>query len=202
MDNIKELIKSIDDWEKKNEDKALFDYLSEISLYMDGDDNGVTNDYTSLMTVHSSKGLEFDYVFIAGFSEGVFPSARSLEEKGGLEEERRLAYVAITRARKKVFISNSRGYAIDHKTQKKPSRFIGELGVDIKDFTSEFIAPVNFDDNYEKNKKVVVGDKVSHLKFGIGVIVNVAGDLIDITFKDPYGLKTLMKDHKSIERIK
>ncbi|MCK5945741.1 MAG: UvrD-helicase domain-containing protein [Mycoplasmataceae bacterium] len=203
FNNLDQLVASIKEWEKDNSGKTLNDYLEEVSLYIDTDTEK-SKDYISLQTIHSAKGLEFKNVFIVGFSEGVFPSTRAMDESGdaGLEEERRLAYVAVTRAKERVFISNSRGYAIDHKTQKKPSRFISELGVDIKDFTSEFIAPMNFDDNYEKNKKVVVGDKVSHLKFGIGVIVKVAGDLIDISFKDPHGVKTLMKNHKSIERIK
>ena len=201
MDNIKELIKSIDDWEKKNDGKTLFDYLSEISLYMDGDDSGATNDYTSLMTVHSSKGLEFDYVFIAGFSEGVFPSARSLEEKGGLEEERRLAYVAITRARKKVFISNSRGYAIDHKTQKKPSRFIKELGVEIREHSSQFIAPTNFEDNFDSTDELIEGDRITHPSFGEGIVLNIQGDIAQIGFKSAHGVKSLMKNHKSLKKV-
>ena len=201
IDNIKELIKSIDDWEKKNDDKTLFDYLSEISLYMDGDDTGVTNDYTSLMTVHSSKGLEFDYVFIAGFSEGVFPSSRSLEEKGGLEEERRLAYVAITRARKKVFISNSRGYAIDHKTQKKPSRFIKELGVEIREHSSQFIAPTNFEDNFDATEELIEGDRITHPSFGEGIVLNIQGDIAQISFTSAHGVKSLMKNHKSLKKV-
>ena len=201
VDNIKQLVKSIDDWEKQNDDKDVFDYLSEISLYMDGDDSEFVNDYTSLMTVHSSKGLEFDYVFIAGFSEGVFPSARSLEEKFGLEEERRLAYVAITRARKKLFISNSRGYAIDHKTQKKPSRFIGELGIDIREHSSHFIAPTSFEDNYNDDGNIIQGDRISHPAFGDGIVLNIQGDIAEINFSAPHGVKSLMKNHKSLKKV-
>ena len=203
FDSLDQLVESIKEWEKDNIGKTLNDYLEEVSMYMDSDSDS-SKDFVSLQTIHSAKGLEFKNVFIVGFSEGVFPSSRALIENGdeALEEERRLAYVAVTRAKERVYISNSRGFAIDHKTQKKPSRFIGELGIDIRDFTSEFIAPVNFDDNYEKNKKIVEGDKISHIKFGVGVVVNVDGDLINISFKDPHGVKTLMKNHKSIERLR
>ncbi len=206
IDNVKQLVSSIDKWEKKNQDKELFEYLSEISLYTDGD-NDVNDEFTYLMTIHSSKGLEFDYVFIAGFSEGVFPSSRSLEEPGGLEEERRLAYVAITRARKRVFISNSRGFAIDHKTQKKPSRFINELGIDIREHVSHYIAPKNVEENYHQEDniieedKIIVGDKIKHGTFGTGKIISIDGAIAKIKFSKPHGVKSLMKNHKSIKKV-
>lgn len=202
FENIKELVQSIKDWEKNNKEKTIDDYLTEVSLYTDRDESH-SADYVSLMTVHTSKGLEFDNVFIFGMSEGVFPSSRSIDEEGdnGLEEERRLAYVATTRARKRLFISSSRGFAIDHKTQKKPSRFITELGINIKNFTKEFIAPKDFKDNYEENKDLIVGDKVMHEKFGQGVVVNISGDIAEIAFKAPAGVKSMMKNHKSIVKV-
>lgn len=200
LDNLKELIKSIQTWEKKNPNKTLDEFLDEISLYMDKDNSTKSNDYVSLMTIHTSKGLEFSNVFIFGFSEGVFPSNRSIDEGGedALEEERRLAYVATTRAKDRLFITSSRGYSIDHTTQKKPSRFLKELGIDARKFTKEFIAPKDFNENYENKKNLIEGDNVIHEKFGEGVIVNVQGELIEIAFKSPYGVKTMMKNHKSI----
>lgn len=204
IENIKELIKSIKMWEKSNPESSLDDYLAEISLYTDTDKEVSNKDqYVSLMTVHSAKGLEFDHVFISSFSEGVFPSGRALREsRENLYEERRLAYVAITRARKQLYISNSRGYTIDFKTQKKPSRFIKELGIDIRDHTTEFIAPKNFKENYEEDRNILEGDIVEHIKFGEGTVVNVAGDIIEISFKSPHGLKSMMKNHKSIKVVK
>jgi len=153
------------------------------------------------MTAHTSKGLEFDHIFIFGFSEGVFPSKRALEDGGkiGLEEERRLAYVSVTRARKSLYITSSRGYNIDHTMQKKPSRFLKELGVDYRKFTTEFIAPKDASENYE-NKSFIAGDKVVHEKFGSGKILSVSGVIAEIAFKEPHGKKTMMKNHKSLRK--
>lgn len=203
IENVKEFIKTIHDWEKVNKDKGVLEYIEEVSLYTDKSDHSFASDYVSLMTVHSAKGLEFKNVFIIGFSDGVFPSNRSMDEggKSALEEERRLAYVAITRAMDKLYITDARGYSIDHKFQKKPSRFLNEMGVNIRSFTTEFIAPNKTEENYIKNRNLIEGDHVSHVRFGQGVIVNVQGELVEIAFKAPHGVKTLMKNHKSIERI-
>ena len=203
LDNLKELVNSIKVWEKNNPNKTLDDFLDEISLYMDKENSMKSNDYVSLMTIHTSKGLEFENVFVFGFSEGVFPSNRSLDEGGNdaLEEERRLAYVATTRAQKRLFLTSSRGYSIDHSTQKKPSRFLKELGIDYKKFTKEFIAPKDFNENYEQDKNLIEGDHVVHEKFGDGVVVNVQGVLVEIAFKSPHGVKTMMKNHKSIAKV-
>lgn len=203
IENIKELIKMLKDWKKENKDKTLDDYLEEVSLYLDVEDKG-SADHVTLMTVHTSKGLEFNNVFIAGFSDSIFPSAKALEENedDGLEEERRLAYVAITRAKERLFISDSKGYSIDFKFQKKPSRFLKEMGVNIRHFTTEFIAPKTIEENYvSKDRNFIAGDEVNHDIFGAGVIVNVEGDLVSIAFKGPHGVKTLMKNHKAIQKI-
>lgn len=203
LDNLKELVNSIKVWEKKNPNKTLDDFLDEISLYMDKENSIKSNDYVSLMTIHTSKGLEFENIFVFGFSEGVFPSNRSLDEGGNdaLEEERRLAYVATTRAKKRLFLTSSRGYSIDYSTQKKPSRFLRELGIDYKKFTKEFIAPKDFNENYENDKNLIEGDHVVHEKFGDGVVVNVQDILVEIAFKSPHGVKTMMKNHKSIAKV-
>lgn len=203
IENIKELVKILKDWTKENEGKSLDEYLDEVSLFLDVDHNSAP-DYVTLMTVHTSKGLEFDNVFIAGFSDSIFPSARALEEEDGegIEEERRLAYVAITRAKERLYITDSKGYSVDFKFQKKPSRFLKEMGINIREFTTEFIAPKSVDENYvQKERNFIQGDEINHEVFGNGVIVNVSGDLISIAFKGPHGVKTLMKNHKAIQKI-
>lgn len=203
IENVKEFLNTITSWEKENPNKGLDKYIEEISLYTDKSAHSFASDYISLMTVHSAKGLEFENVFVIGFSDGVFPSKRAMDEGGesALEEERRLAYVAITRAKERLFITDARGYSIDHRFQKKPSRFLQDMGVDVRSFTGEFIAPNKTEENYIKNRNLLEGDNVSHVKFGDGVIVNVQGDVIEIAFKAPHGTKTLMKNHKSLERI-
>ncbi len=203
IENLKELIKILKEWKKDNQNKTLDDYLEEVSLYLDVEDKS-SSDHVTLMTVHTSKGLEFNNVFIAGFSESVFPSAKALEEDevGGIEEERRLAYVAITRAKERLFVSDSKGYSIDFKFQKKPSRFLKEMGVNIREFTTEFIAPKSIKENYvSQERSFIVGDEVNHEIFANGVVVSVEGDLVSIAFKGPHGVKKLMKNHKAIQKI-
>ena len=142
IDNINEFIESLKDFEN------LEGFLEHVGLIMENINNTDTQTI-SLMTMHGAKGLEFDYVFLAGWEEGVFPSQRSLDELGnkGLEEERRLAYVAITRARKKIQISyvNQNRYSFASHDFNSPSRFISELPkefVEVND--SKFIRDNDF----------------------------------------------------------
>lgn len=137
-------------------------------------------DRVALMTVHTSKGAEFDNVFIAGFSDAIFPSARAVEEdkKTGLEEERRLAYVAITRAKDKLFISDSKGYSIDFKLQKRPSRFLKEMGIRIEDFAKDYIDFEAIENAKKPDVLFAIGDKVKHSNFGEGSVENVTDNFI------------------------
>ncbi len=145
-ENIREFIESLKDFEN------LEGFLEHVGLVMENITN-TSKETISLMTMHSAKGLEFDYVFLAGWEEGVFPSIRSIEELGnsGLEEERRLAYVALTRARKKINITyvNQNRYSYASHDYNIPSRFIDELPknlVDIRD--SSLLGNNNFLDNF------------------------------------------------------
>ena len=146
VDNINEFLESLKDFEN------LEGFLEHVGLVMENLAN--TNAQTiSLMTMHGAKGLEFDYVFLAGWEEGVFPSQRSIDEMGkkGLEEERRLAYVAITRARKKIHISyvNQNRYSFASHDYNSPSRFISELPDDLIEITdSKFIQENDFLDDF------------------------------------------------------
>lgn len=128
LENIKELLHDMEQYMEAQPDATLQDYLQEIALYTDQDTYG-GNDVVQLMTVHAAKGLEFDCVFLYNLCEGVFPSERSVNEGGSaaLEEERRLAYVAMTRARKKLYLSDSMGYSYVLDKIKTPSRFVTEI---------------------------------------------------------------------------
>ena len=130
LNNIKELVSSMIILEEENKSPInIIEYLQEITLYTDLDLNKDKLDKVKLMTIHISKGLEFPYVFLYGFTEGVLPSSMSIKEKGkrALEEERRLTYVAITRAEKRFYMTESEGYNVNNGLNKYPSRFLFEI---------------------------------------------------------------------------
>ena len=152
IDNINEFIESLKDFEN------LEGFLEHVGLVMENISN-TDMPTISLMTMHGAKGLEFDYVFLAGWEEGVFPNQRSLDELGtkGLEEERRLAYVALTRARKKIQISyvNQNRYSYASHDFNTPSRFISELPKEVIEFNdSKFIEEKDFLDSFVETNDI------------------------------------------------
>lgn len=208
LENVKELINSIDEWEKKNPDKKINQYLEHVALLSAGDEFDNFSNYVSLMTVHAAKGLEFENVFIVGLSDQLFPHNRSLtssdDEKEQLEEERRLAYVAVTRAKKRLFISDSRGTLITTKEEKIPSRFISEMGINIDNYIIQNNIVSSFDEENDKktNNKFVVGDFISHTTFGEGEVVSVDSMSIEVKFLKFDTPKKLSKNHNSIRLLK
>ena len=215
LENVKELIKAIKSWGEKNKDKTIDDYLYEIALINLNHDDTNNLNYVSLMTVHAAKGLEFKNVFVIGLNEGTFPTAKALEDEanfGGalLEEERRLAYVAITRAKERLFLSSSRtslfAQKMNHKSSispslNKPSQFLTEMGLNLSGFVK---ADTQADQNptSHKGKYFHPGDKIMHTNFGEGIVLDINGDTIIIEFKNKnVGVKQLLKNHKSIERL-
>ena len=185
---------------------SLEGFLNEISLVSDVAEYKNNPNTITLMTVHSAKGLEFDNVFLIGMEEGLFPHSNSFIESNGIEEERRLCYVAITRAKKNLWIVNAKRrtiYGMD--SVNKPSRFIGEIPdecldkenvVEISD--KEFTMPIDLNTNVDYN----VGDKVVHDTFGEGIIVSIDKSIVTIAFPHPHGIKKIMKGHKSIRKVK
>lgn len=187
FENINELISAIIQYEKDNtneEEISLNSYLQNIALYTNIDYKEET-DFVKLMTIHQSKGLEFEYVFISGFSEGILPSHRSIRERktAALEEERRLAYVAITRAKKELYFTESDGFNHGSRFNKLPSRFIlevkdnlfvseGEFNEDWKNETRTTLKRIDSDLFFEP-KIFVLNDKVRHPVFGVGEIIEV-----------------------------
>lgn len=172
LNNLMELKDSIIQLEKnRGEDFSLKEYLQDITLLTNIDSEDKKN-HVKLMTVHSSKGMEFQNVFVYGLTEGIFPSSKSktvLE----IEEERRLAYVAFTRAEKRLFLSSSGGFNFDN-SQRMPSRFISNIDKSLLHYLNENVSFKSYD-TQDRNDYTIfkTGTKVKHKIFGIGTIVNI-----------------------------
>ena len=219
LDNIKELLLSISEFD------TLEGFLQHVSLMTDNETNNASGEVT-LMTLHASKGLEYETVFLPGWEEGLFPSSRSLEDNGdiGLEEERRLAYVGITRAKRKVYISYAASRRIHGLWMSSfPSRFLKELPEELSRMVnsteynlydeninynfenksvnagygpawkrlsnnenlkqSTFISnKPSLNPTFESEKEFKTGDRVFHIKFGMGRVTNLNGDKLEINF--------------------
>ncbi len=204
LEEFKSITKSV---EENDGIVSLSDFLDELSLVSDVNDqkSESNDDKVSLMTIHSVKGLEFDYVFIVGVEEGLFPHINSMESLDELEEERRLAYVAITRAKKKLYIINARSRLIYGKVDSNvPSRFIAEMGDDLidsikKDGIIKSTHDKN-DNNVESDIDLKPGDTIMHDKYGLGVVISIEGPIATISFSKD-GVKKLLKNHKSIKKV-
>ena len=182
--NIQEFINGIEEYESNNPSSTLVDYLEEISLLTDLDKWNDSENKVTLMTVHSSKGLEFDHIIIAGLEDGLFPIIRAFEDDN-IEEERRLFYVALTRAKKVVNITyaKSRRQFGGAPTITNKSRFIGEIPEDIMNFNM-----INSKNNYKidkynrsrnlkpfSNNEIQVNNFVEHKVFGKGKVLKIEG---------------------------
>lgn len=206
IENLEEFKSITRNFEEQRGIVSLEEFLEEISLVADISEHNNNTDVVTLMTVHSSKGLEFDNVFIIGLEEGVFPHKNSYDTADDIEEERRLCYVAITRACKHLYIVNSKKrmlYGLD--SMNPPSRFINEMGeenLEIKN--SDKIISCKFDNGgmIDKNAEYSLGDHVIHESFGEGVIVGMDKSILTIAFSHQIGIKMLMKGHKSIKKYK
>jgi DNA helicase-2/ATP-dependent DNA helicase PcrA len=212
LENIDQLVQSVKFYESTHEaeENRLSEYLQDISLYTNQDYRKDTPT-VKLMTIHQAKGLEFPFVFIIGLSEGIFPNMRTIREykKNGEEEERRLMYVAITRAQKALFLTESEGFNVSTKMNKYPSRFLTEIKREM--FVTEGFMPedlwkgtrnmmhvldeetynpgggddfANERDEYSSPFKV--GDVVVHNIFGEGTVVGVNKEntTFEVRFKD------------------
>ncbi len=184
----------------------LEEFLENISLVSDKSDYKEVENGVTLMTLHSAKGLEFDNVFLVGLEEGIFPHSRSYESINELEEERRLCYVGITRARKKLYLLNTKKRTLFGKTNMNlPSRFIDEIDSELieSNIVTTNKTRINAKEMYEDglNEDLKVGDRVEHSVFGSGVVVKIEGDYATIAFSHKYGIKQLLKNHKSIKKV-
>ncbi|MBR1779360.1 MAG: UvrD-helicase domain-containing protein [Clostridia bacterium] len=224
--NIEELLSNILKYEEEyGENATLPGFLEEVSLFTDVDNFDSDSNAVTLMTMHSAKGLEFPIVYLPGFEEGVFPGAQTLYNESEIEEERRLAYVGMTRAKEKLYITKAQMRMIFGSTSRyKPSRFLLEIPQDliiatesdkpIQNFVQFLSKPKTtlviknlgkFSRPQPKNiEKYINGDKVNHKVFGRGTIISATAmgndTLIEISF-DKVGNKKLMANFAKLERI-
>lgn len=208
LENLEEFKSITKAFEEKEGLISLEDFLLEISLVSDVEEYKDDPNRISLMTVHSVKGLEFDHVFVIGMEEGLFPHMNSLMENVALEEERRLCYVAITRARDDLHLVNARRRTLFGKEQVNPvSRFISEINPDlletnVKDEIPKKEEKIDTKKMFrEEDVDYKVGDFVYHETFGTGKVVEVTNTLVSVAFKHPHGIKKLMKNHKKLSKI-
>lgn len=204
IENLEEFKSITKSFEEKEGIISLEDFLLEIALVSDSEEYKDDPNRLTLMTVHSVKGLEFPYVFIVGLEEGLFPHRNSAFESEDLEEERRLMYVAITRAKKKLFLTNAKRRMIYGREEINiPSRFINEINEDLLNIENiDEKKIVKKEKNiYTEDVMYSYGDKVMHDKFGMGVVVGINKDILSIAFSKDIGIKQFLKNHKSIKKI-
>ena len=186
------------------EENGIYDletFLENIMLVSDTGQYSNSDNEVTLMTLHSAKGLEFKVVFILGMEEGIFPHNRSFESQSELEEERRLCYVGITRAKSKLYLLSARQRTIYGNTSGTiESRFIKEIDPSL--INSENIKPVQTNDKIVENmysssrSDIRAGDKVIHNIFGEGVVISVKGSIATIAFNHKVGIKQIAANHK------
>ena len=208
LENLEEFKSITKSFEEREGLISLEDFLLEISLISDVEEYKEDDNRVSLMTVHSVKGLEFDYVFVVGLEEGIFPHLNSLMENSELEEERRLCYVAITRAKKELHFVNTKRRTLFGKDQvNPPSRFISEVNTDLIESNveeKELKEEVKIDKSEmfrDEDVDYQVGDYVYHETFGAGKVVEVTNTLVSVAFRHPIGIRKLMKNHKKLSKV-
>ncbi|MBT2711612.1 DNA helicase PcrA [Pseudomonas sp. ISL-88] len=230
LENIDEFLSVTKNFEQKSEDKTLVAFLTDLALIADIDqldqkeEESGGKDAVTLMTLHAAKGLEFPVVFLMGLEEGVFPHSRSLMEEAEMEEERRLAYVGITRAEEELYLTNAKMRTLFGRTNMNPeSRFIGEIPEDLLENLNEKTNPRTQPGRKMQQKRGpvsrpvsyanktggdtlswAVGDKAGHKKWGTGTVVSVKGEgestELDIAFPSPVGVKRLLAAFAPIEK--
>ncbi len=206
LENLMEFKSITASFEERTGSVNLGDFLEEISLIADMTEHKEYEDAVTLMTIHSAKGLEFDVVFLIGMEEGIFPHANSLMERDGLEEERRLMYVGITRARDLLYLTNAKRRMLYGKESiNPPSRFIEEIDADLLETTNSSVKeePIFNKAKMYNDEEVsyVSGDVVLHETYGRGVVVGVDKMLVTVAFNNKIGVKKLMKNHKSLRKM-
>ena len=203
IENLNEFKSITKNFEEKYGIVSLEAFLEEISLVADIEEHKNETNLITLMTVHSAKGLEFDNVFIIGLEEGIFPHTNSMSSHEEIEEERRLAYVAVTRAKRNLeLVSAKRRMLFGQENSNLPSRFISEISEENLEQEKQVLEKIVKTDLIDETAEYNLGEKVEHDIYGVGIIVGVKDKTIDVAFSHKYGIKTFMRGHKVIKKIK
>lgn len=227
IENVNELKSNIVKYMEENQEPTLAGFLEEIALYTDMDTFDPTADRVVLMTIHSAKGLEFKSVFIVGMEEGIFPGIQSMYNPAEVEEERRLAYVGITRAKEHLYVTNAAQRLIFGQTARnKPSRFLSEIPADLCIIDDQTLnmkkvvptgnktaekKPLGAQNNigvsanmHNEKFSIRAGDGVKHRVFGVGMVLSVTpmgnDHLVEVAF-DKVGTKKIMGNFAKLIKL-
>ncbi len=228
IENLEEFVGVAEEFDRMNPEGSLTDFLQEISLYADVDSLEAGEPYVTLMTLHNAKGLEFAVVFLTGMEEGLFPHSRSLDEQR-LEEERRLCYVGITRARDRLYVSHALSRMLHGNSgYRLPSRFLGEIPSQLLKHRETSVYPhrMRVESRPDSNRTtrpgvpftppsarpkpqphapvagLSTGDKVMHAKFGEGMVLGLEpGGIVRVFFADLGEQKRLLLDYAPLKRL-
>ncbi len=215
-ENLEELITTAKQYKQNNDMNEVIGFISLASIDSGGNTNALINQSVQLMTMHSAKGLEFPYVFLSGMEEGLFPSRQSKDEPHLIDEERRLCYVGMTRAMKKLSLSYTiKRFLHGHLLYADPSRFLSEIpdeylnrikvkfDLTIKNYNNKNIFSQNI--TPKSNNKLHIGALVNHTKFGLGTVLNFEGQgdssRIQIKFKQSGSIKWLISSYANLEFV-
>ncbi|MCA9381837.1 UvrD-helicase domain-containing protein, partial [Candidatus Dojkabacteria bacterium] len=211
VENLKELLTVALNYTELEPEESLEKFLEDVSLIEQeqaADQTDTTQAKVTLMTIHASKGLEFDHVFVSGMEESLFPHSRSYMDPSELEEERRLAYVAITRAKKALYLSHAYQRTIWGRPMQNPvSRFLLDIpeeliekeGFHLESKPSFEIEDESLDNDYDLDLKP--GDKVYHEIFKTGRVISTESDMLIINFESPAGIKKLAPEFAKVKKI-
>ena len=208
LENLEEFKSIAKNFEDYNPGATLEEFLIEISLISDVKETKDNDEVVTLMTMHAVKGLEFDIVFVTGLEEGLFPHSNSMYDEKELEEERRIFYVAITRAKKVLYLTNARSRVLFGKIQTNmPSRFIDEINQeDIEKLFEENKntkeIKINKKDNFnDTDLEIKAGDHVEHNAYKEGIVISVDRGVATIAFKNGIGIKKILTTYKGLKKI-
>ena len=207
VENLMEFKSITASYEARTGSVNLGDFLDEISLVADMSEHEENDDAITLMTLHSAKGLEFPIVFITGMEEGIFPHQNAFNEgEEGIEEERRLCYVGFTRAKERLYLTNAKKRMLYGKTTvNAPSRFINEIDNSVLESSNYSIKEEKVLDKSElysdEDVEYKNGDVVVHTIYGRGVVIGVDDKFVSVAFARNFGVRKLMKNHKSLKKM-